>query len=84
LQELGLENWVVPDVFVRHLETRTRLKANQLEEINYINSKWDSKLDLNAYYPREISRWSERPALRWRERAYPWSAIMGKQKSSRL
>ena len=76
LQELGLENWVLPNVFVRHFETSTRLKKNQAQEITYVSTKWVSKLAMNAYFPREISRWSERPALSWGENAYPWSAVL--------
>lgn len=76
LQELGLENWVLPDVFVRHFETSTRLKKNQAQEITYVSTKWVSKLAMNAYFPREISRWSERPALSWGENVYPWSAVL--------
>lgn len=76
LQELGLENWVLPNVCVTHFETSTRLKKNQAQEITYVSCKWVSKLAMNAYYSREISRWSERPALSWGESAYPWSAVL--------
>jgi GT2 family glycosyltransferase len=76
LQELGLENWVLPYVSARHFETSTRLKRNQSREITYVSSKWVSKLAMNAYFSREISRWSERPALSWGESAYPWSAVL--------
>jgi GT2 family glycosyltransferase len=76
LQDMGLENWVLPDVFVRHFETSTRLKKNQATEITYVSTKWGSKLAMNSFFAREISRWSERPALSWGESAYPWSAVL--------
>lgn len=76
LQELGLENWVLPDVLVRHFETSTRLKKNQATEITYVSSKWGARLAMNRFYSRELTRWSERPALTWGESAYPWSAVL--------
>jgi GT2 family glycosyltransferase len=80
LQDLGLENWVVSDVFVRHFETSTRLKKNQASEITYVSSKWGARLAMNQFYSAKISRWSERPALSWAERAYPWSAVLRLQR----
>jgi len=76
LQNFGLENWVLPNVFVKHFETSTRLKQNQATEITYVCSKWGARLAMNAYYSRELTRWSERPALSWGESAYPWSAVL--------
>ena len=76
LQELELENWVYPEICVRHFETATRLKKNQAIEITYVSTKWGSKLTMNSYYSSELSRWSERPALTWGESAYPWSAVI--------
>ena len=76
LQELGLENWVLPDVFVSHFETSTRLKKNQATEITYVSSKWGARLAMNCFYSRELTRWSERPALSWGESAYPWSVVL--------
>lgn len=76
LQELGLENWVLPNVYVKHFETSTRLKRNQATEIAYVASKWGSRLAMNRYYSVELTRWSERPALSWGESAYPWSAVL--------
>ncbi|MEB3330784.1 MAG: glycosyltransferase, partial [Candidatus Sericytochromatia bacterium] len=76
LQELGLENWVLPNVFVRHFETSTRLKKNQAEEITYVTSKWGARIAMNRYYCHALSRWSERPVLSWGEGSYPWSSIL--------
>ncbi|MEY3902729.1 MAG: hypothetical protein RL189_2035 [Pseudomonadota bacterium] len=76
LQELGLENWVIPQVYVRHFETSTRIKENQAQEITYVSTKWVSKLAMNAFFSRKISRWSQRPSLSWGESAYPWSAVL--------
>jgi len=82
LQERGLENWVLPNVFVRHFETSTRLKKNQATEITYVSSKWGSRLAMNQYYSHELTRWSERPALRWKEKEYPWSVLIGRKRQS--
>ena len=76
LQELGFENWVLPDVYVRHFETSTRLKKNQAIEITYVSSKWGARLAMNRFYSPDLTRWSERPALSWGESAYPWSAVL--------
>ena len=80
LQELGLENWVLPDVCVKHFETSTRLKKNQAAEITYVSSKWGARLAMNQFYSPKISRWSERPALSWGESAYPWSRVLRLQR----
>lgn len=76
LQDMGLENWVLPNVCVKHFETSTRLKKNQSIEITYVSSKWGARLAMNRFYSRELTRWSERPALSWGESAYPWSAVL--------
>lgn len=76
LQNLGLENWVLPNVFVKHFETSTRLKRNQAREITYVSSKWGARLAMNKFYSPALTRWSERPALSWGESAYPWSAVL--------
>ena len=79
LHELGLENWVLPNVYVKHFETSTRLKKNQATEITYVSSKWGARLAMNRFYSRDLTRWSERPALSWGESAYPWSAVLLKR-----
>jgi len=76
LQALGLENWVLPNVFVKHFETSTRLKQNQASEITYVATKWGSKLAMNSYFSHNLSRWSERPAKCWKEGEYPWAAVI--------
>lgn len=76
LQDLDLENWVLPDVCVKHFETSTRLKKNQSTEITYVSSKWGARIAMNKFYSPALSRWSERPALSWGESAYPWSAVL--------
>lgn len=76
LQELSLTNWVVPNIFVKHFETKTRLKRNQPSEIAYLAGKWGSQLAMNKFYSTKLTRWSERPALSWWETSYPWSVIL--------
>ena len=76
VQSLGCVNWVLPRVCVKHFETRTRLKRNQGEEIQYISMKWGIKLSMNPYLAHEISRWSERPAYSWKESVYPWQMVL--------
>jgi GT2 family glycosyltransferase len=76
LQEAGLQNWVLPDCYVRHFETVTRIKRNQAREITQVSLKWGMKLAMNDYYSRSLTRWSERPALSWFESIYPWSSVI--------
>ncbi len=45
-------------------------------EVRYIYNKWGYYLYDNPNYPKDLSRWSEQPAIRLTETPYPWKALL--------
>lgn len=72
LQKAGLVNWVLPHVTMTHHETSTRQVEFCLEELDWLYDRWGQSLTANPYMPPRLSNWSERPAYRLGEGAYPW------------
>ncbi len=76
LQKNGLTNWVVPAVRMLHKEGATRGKAIAKREVAVMYAKWGEFLTKNPFYSDRLSRYSETPAYRLLEPAYPWEKVL--------
>lgn len=76
LQKRGLTNWVLPAVRMLHKEGETRGKAIAKPEVAAMYAKWGEFLTKNPFYSDRLSRYSETPAYRLLEPAYPWEKVL--------
>ena len=79
VQSLGRDIVSIFDCDVTHYESVSRKHVNaSFEEVFYIYNKWNRYLIDNPLYPKDFSRWSERPILRCESRLYPWWRFFGR------
>ncbi len=76
LQKQGLTNWVLPHVRMLHKEGASRGKAIAKHEVATIYAKWGEFLTKNPFFSTRLSRYSETPAYRLLEPAYPWEKVL--------
>jgi len=80
LQQMGLSNWVLPDVVLYHHEGLTKGHTFNKIEIQRVYETWGNTLYYNDYYSKKFTRWSEHPVYGLVERRYPWDGTI-KRKS---
>lgn len=76
LQKSGRTNWVLPGVRMLHKEGASKGKAIAKHEVARMYAKWGEFLTKNPFYSDRLSRFSEAPAYRLLEPAYPWEKVL--------
>lgn len=58
-QDMGLVNWVVPNVIALHHEGKTRGRKPSWDEAEYMFQKWGSQISQNAFVHPKLNRCCE-------------------------
>lgn len=76
LQKIGLVNWVWSPIHLIHHEGASRGHAIDKNQVQLVYRRWGDFLTKNPYFSTCFSRFSEPPALRLHEPAYPWFGVL--------
>ncbi len=76
LQKAGYLNWTLPHVSLVHHESVSRGQQIDPNQVGLLYERWGDFLLNNPFYSPRFSRWSETPAMKIGEPAFPWRFVL--------
>ena len=76
LAEKGRVHWTLPSVRLTHHETASRTPKLRTKEFVVFADKWRSRITEHPLFSGTLTRWSEKPALRFGLGCYPWHLVV--------